>query len=132
MHNHSEAFCLMLYRCLNEECGQAEWIWNSRDGVAPFIVGCRNCGGESKHTERQRDTYAPNFLPLPGSRYFADLTKERALEIARARVDRWWDDPEMPLKDHSFLGPLGREGAVESLAEAILETPGQPDILVAS
>lgn len=26
MHNHSEAFCLMLYRCLNEECGQAEAI----------------------------------------------------------------------------------------------------------
>ena len=39
-YKHAEAFCLMKYRC--EKCGQAEVVWNSRDGVTPFIINCEN------------------------------------------------------------------------------------------
>lgn len=35
-HLHKEAFCLMLYRGV--ESGEEEWLWNSRDGVTPFII----------------------------------------------------------------------------------------------
>ena len=46
-YNHKEAFCLMQYQC--EKCGGLEYLWNSRDGVTPFMLGCIKCDGMMQH-----------------------------------------------------------------------------------
>ncbi len=111
-YNHIEAFCLMLYRC--ESCGHEETLWNSRDGVTPFIIRCVKCSGEALHVEWRRDKCVPDHKPSQGDRIFVDLTAEAALAHARAQVERCWDDPDMPMKDHpSFAGKTREEAALD-------------------
>lgn len=55
-YEHAEAFCLMWYGC---KCGHRERIWNSRDGVTPFGMGCPSCGGSMSHVDWQKDILAP-------------------------------------------------------------------------
>lgn len=74
-HQYSEAFMLMTYKC--ESCGRTEKIWNSRDGVTPFIVICPNCKGFQKHVDWNQDEYKPNHVLSKGDRYFCTLTKEQ-------------------------------------------------------
>lgn len=84
-HVHVEAFCLMWYAC--RRCPHRERIWNSRDGVTPFGMGCPSCGGtELFHIDFFRDQYAPNHKPADGQRVWIDMTRERATEIADARI----------------------------------------------
>jgi len=83
-YNHVEAYWLMLYKC--EECGFIEVLWNSRDGVTPLIIGCRNCRGEAEHMMGVLDKHMPDYVPLPGQRVFVNMTKERAKEIAEKRI----------------------------------------------
>lgn len=42
-YKHAEAYCLMKYKC--EKCGKTEILWNSRDGVTPFMIKCEKCDG---------------------------------------------------------------------------------------
>ena len=84
-YNHAEAFCLMLYTC--KDCGFIEVLWNSRDGVTPFIINCRNCKGEAMHQEMALDVRMPNYKPGLGQRIFIDVTKEKAEEYAKKRMD---------------------------------------------
>lgn len=105
-YNHKEAFCLMIYRC--ENCGEFEQLWNSRDGVTPFIIGCKYCGGEAVHVMWHYDECVPDYIPESGQRIFIDMTKERAEEIARKRIEHFnklgyndegdTEDPEELLK----------------------------------
>jgi len=134
-HLHAEAFCLMRYEA--DDGSEDEIIWNSRDGVTPFVITLRS-GKTARHVDWQNDRYAPDHIPQPGDRIFVDLTPDRALESTRRMVERWWDDPDMPMKDHPHLGPMGREGAARHLALGQLETPGsepgqetsgQPDLV---
>lgn len=83
--SHKEAFALMLYRC--ETCGFEELLWNSRDGVTPFGVGCRRCGEDAMHVEWYRDRYLPDYDPKPGDRYFRDGTEAEARAIMRRRLE---------------------------------------------
>ncbi|OPY64101.1 MAG: hypothetical protein A4E56_00155 [Pelotomaculum sp. PtaU1.Bin065] len=85
-YNHAEAFCLMTYQC--ESCGCEERIWNSRDGVTPFVLRCRYCGGEAKHVRWNEDRCVPEYIPKPGERVFKNMTHEKAREIAEARLAR--------------------------------------------
>ena len=85
-YNHKEAFCLMLYEC--ERCGRSETLWNSRDGVTPFIIRCRHCNGEARHINWFMDECKPNHKPKPGQRIFVDMTKEKARKIALNVVKR--------------------------------------------
>lgn len=94
-HDHAEAFRLMKYLC--ENCKRVEWIWNSRDGVTPFIVGCRQCDGAMQHVEWQHDPYIPTFKPEVGSRMFVDLSPERAVEFVKQKIEAWWDDAKCPM-----------------------------------
>jgi hypothetical protein len=59
------------------------------------------------------------------------MTYERALDRRRDYVHRWWDDPDIPMRDHHMLGPLGPEGAAARLARGDLEQfgPGTPDLI---
>lgn len=88
-HSHKEAFCIMTYRC--KDCGHEERIWNSRDGVTPFCIGCPKCKGHNHyHVDWYMDRYAPchTVMLKPGDRYFITMTMERARGYAVINVDR--------------------------------------------
>lgn len=91
-HDHVEAFCLMKYRA---DDGEEEILWNSRDGVTPFMIRLRS-GKEASHVEWHLDKYAPDYIPPVGSRIFADLTEEKAREMVRERVEELWNHSEYP------------------------------------
>lgn len=82
-HQHGEAFCLMWYHC--DKCGHTERVWNSRDGVTPFGMGCTSCGGPSlQHWRWELDEYAPEHELRDGQRFWRDGT----VEEARASLER--------------------------------------------
>ena len=62
-YNHAEAFCIMKYHC--EKCGKEELLWNSRDGVTPFIIGCsdEDCDGHMQHADWHMDRCIPEYKP---------------------------------------------------------------------
>lgn len=81
-----DAFRLMEYRC--NTCNRSEFIWNGRNGVSPFGVSCRSCGNSATHIHFERDQFRPDFIPSKGMRYFTDFTKERALEVAKQKIEQ--------------------------------------------
>ena len=116
---HGEAYCLMAYRCT--KCGKEEVIWNSRDGVTPFIIGCRWCGGEAQHVRWEADAYAPCHRAAPGKRIFVDMTPEKARLYANRRFDRAKGTPyELPESE--------REEFIARCLDG--RQPGEPDLVV--
>jgi hypothetical protein len=89
-HKHPEAFCLMRYRADNRQL--EEVIFNSRDGVTPFVITMRD-GTPGTHIDWRGDVYAPDHQPKVGDRIFVDLSQERAREIARGNAEHMWDRP---------------------------------------
>ncbi len=103
-YRHSEAFCLMKYEC--DTCGRGEFLWNSRDGVTPFIINCswegapNRCAGQMNHINWQQDRREPAFgsklTPRTEMRIFVDAADQRAhrkvAAAARRYVDRWWNE----------------------------------------
>jgi len=85
-YNHSEAFCLMKYRSDDET--EEEIIWNSRDGVTPFVISLRS-GKTASHVDWRSDRCVPDYKPKPGERIFIDLTPEKAEEYAKRNVRKW-------------------------------------------
>jgi hypothetical protein len=72
-HDYIEAFCLMLYKC--DKCGTIEILWNSRDGVTPFCIECRQChtAGEMptmSHNYFRLDTKKEDYKPFIGQKIF--------------------------------------------------------------
>jgi len=122
-NTHGEAFCRMLYR--SDDGTEEEWVWNSRDGVTPFVIGSRS-GQQMQHVEWQRDEYLPAYTPQPGERMFVDLTPERARELAERNAERFWDDPQYPA--HRQFD--SKEELVSMLTKSYLERPGEPDLIV--
>lgn len=102
-HTHGEAFCLMTYSCVGkhvpaapgsknfmdrtEGCGHREIIWNSRDGVTPFGMGCPSCGGDLQHVSWSADVYTPNHKPNHGQGIWRDGTPDDAERIMRKRIE---------------------------------------------
>ena len=84
---HKEAFCRMKYRC--EACGKWEWIWNSRDGVTPFIVGSKCCKASAQHVLWQDDEFVPNHQLASGDRFFRDGTVDDAVAITLRQFDNY-------------------------------------------
>ena len=82
--NHPEAFCLMQYQC--ERCQLSEILWNSRDGVTPFVIGCRVCSGQMKHENWQSDRQVVDYAPFPGQRVFITMPESLRLPLARFRI----------------------------------------------
>lgn len=80
-----EAFCLMWYKCA---CGHAERIWNSRDGITPFALGCPSCGKPTlTHGAWTTDIRAPQHPLHIGQRFWRDGTPDEAAAIMNARLD---------------------------------------------
>lgn len=69
-YNHAEAFCLMNYRC--EKCKTIEVLWNSRDGVTPYIINCEKCDGHMQHI-MGHDVRQENYIPKIGQRIFINM-----------------------------------------------------------
>lgn len=96
MRKQPEGFCLMKYRAEDGSC--EEIIWNSRDGVTPFIVASRD-GKPMQHVDWEGDRYAPHHIPKVGSRVFVDATMESCIEGRRAFAERHWNDPKYPMSE---------------------------------
>jgi hypothetical protein len=134
-----EAYKLMAYRAKDGDT--IEILWNSRDGVTPFILHSQD-GEEMNHVDWGRDIYAPFFVPAVGARIFVDLTMERAIEYRKQYVERYWevDVCGITLRDQAqdYDGAVGkndaelRELAVTRLAAADMESfaPHTPDVVV--
>ena len=96
-HDHREAYRLMLYRC---KAGHLVLIWNSRDGVTPFGLLCREpgCQESSTHIHWELDSYEPMRQLKPGEWYWRDGTEEEARAIVRRRLElsrgTEWERPE--------------------------------------
>jgi hypothetical protein len=60
-HAHVEAFCLMTYE--TKDGSVTERIWNSRDGVTPFVVYTRDGKTEMQHVRWQEDRYRDGTMP---------------------------------------------------------------------
>jgi len=86
---HKEAFCLMQYQ--DQITKEIEILWNSRDGVTPFIIKSR-AGNESIHVNWQQDKRVPNYVPKPGMRIFVDASPKHAhiRRAARDYVEEYW------------------------------------------
>lgn len=122
-YNHAEAFCLMKYATRDGKT--IEWLWNSRDGVTPFIIRSQS-GDEMNHVDFHLDCYLPNYTPLPGERIFVDMTLEMARAYAERRVTQRWDDGEQPMSAMFAT----KEAAIEELTKSMLR-PGAPAVVVA-
>ena len=72
-YNYAEAFCLMEYWCC--ACKTREIIWNSRDGLTPFQIRCRQCGNTMVHRDFRSDVCIPNYVPFKGNRIFVGCTE---------------------------------------------------------
>jgi len=95
---HVEAFCLMRYECAGlkvegglrgarpKGCGHHEIIWNSRDGVTPFITQCPSCGGDLLHAYFASDKYALDHKPHRGQRIWRDGTLAEWEKVFLARL----------------------------------------------
>jgi len=135
-YNHAEAYCLMMYKCLT--CGYMERIWNSRDGVTPFMVGCERCRangvartlseGMMQHVAWEADMFAPDYLPEEGQRVFVTMTKEINNVFTRARVRRQWDMGEEPYRMCDTWDSQAE--AVEALCRDFDEEYGEPWVIM--
>jgi hypothetical protein len=123
-YQHAEAFCVMTYR--SDDGTEDEEVWNSRDGVTPFVITLRS-GKQATHVNWRSDVHRPDFIPPPGSRVFIDMTDSRAREITAANCASWWNDG-------GATGMLAR-GRFRTLEQMIAELsremqqPGQPDLV---
>ncbi|MEA2175334.1 MAG: hypothetical protein QOD00_2926 [Blastocatellia bacterium] len=120
--NHVEAYCLMLYA--TQDGAQYEVVWNSRDGVTPFIIYSRD-GQEMQHIAFDQDRVELDFVPAVGSRIFVDLTEEVARQKATERVATMWEEGERPLSERFET----REAAVQMFLDAWTEREGQPHLV---
>lgn len=122
---HAEAFCLMTYEA--DDGSEREVIWNSRDGVTPFVITLRS-GKTARHVDWHADRRVVDHRPAPGSRMFVDLTPERALERARRNAAGWWAD--------DIAGCRSRwdseEAMAQDLAKEYLHPAGSPDLVEVS
>lgn len=119
--NHAEAFCLMTYKCTSISCGAEEELWNSRDGVTPFVIGCRDCGSEAQHVDFDKDKFAPDYVPYEGQRIFIDMLEEKKRHIATKTLESYRGTPfEVDRED--------REKVINQIIKGMEE--GTPDVAI--
>lgn len=120
-HDHKEAFTEMTYAANGETAGVSIRIWNSRDGVTPFVVSID--GREYTHVDWQNDRYLRWHRPKVGDSIFVSHTKESFLEVFRAVVEKHWDAPgSHPLSKHP-----NASGGKECVALTMAYREWQPD-----
>lgn len=94
-HRHPEAFCLMQYQ--SDDGTETEVIWNSRDGVTPFIVTLPS-GKQATHVRWGEDVrVSVTMARALGVRWFVDATRENMVDAALEWVEKYWDHPDYPI-----------------------------------
>ena len=134
-YQHIEAFCLMQYQ--DQVTREVEVLWNSRDGVTPFIIQSRK-GNEAQHVNWQQDKCVPSFIPPPGMRIFVDASPKHAhiRKAARDYVDKYWDldiGGGQRMR-HTLTKPSGAEmtkGEAVDFFIAEWTKPGEPTVIEA-
>lgn len=131
-HKHREAFCLMKY--MTDDKTEKEFLWNSRDGVTPFVIHSATSGKKMMHVEWQNDLYAPNHRPKAGDRIFVDCLPEHIRDQAVAYVEKHWDAEDLDglglqMKSHPFFEGHDKQWAAEHFIQDWTK-PGSPHILV--
>jgi len=106
-YKHREAYCLMKYAIIKYSqvgnyVGEEELIWNSRDGVAPFLIKSEG-GKELIHINWKEDKFAPHHILTNGDRYFADMSRARAEFLARKWVQKNGHYPEYSIEETIFM-----------------------------
>src|SRR5262245_63962752 len=127
-HKFAEAFMLMTYYA--RATGEREVLWNSRNGVTPFIITSPR-GAEMMHVDWQNDRYAPLHIPKVGDGIFIDLTEQRARVWADQYVQRLLKSPRGRAHlEREFAE--GRESAVDGMAQQLLtqHCGGPHDIVI--
>jgi len=125
-HAHAEAYMLMTY--VTRDRAESELIWNSRDGVVPFVASLSSGRTAHRHADLAVDRYDPGYLPPPGSLVFADMTRAWAERMATRVYDLYADacDPGMAAR----LAELGSRGqAIRHFAQQYTGKPGTPVLL---
>lgn len=119
--NHPEAFCLMRYQ--SDDGTIVEHLWNSRDGVTPFLIRSKDGKTELHHTMRHMEK-RPLHRPQTGDRIFVDMTAEKAREYAlnQARFD-----PEGWAK--RYPTDEDKAWAIDELTKSIFRDGRAPDIV---
>lgn len=133
---HAEAYRLMQYQDGRDRDGPIEWLWNSRDGVTPFLIGKRNDGelhgatGSMKHINWQDDLLALQYVPNTGQRVFIDLTEPRARELLALRIQHQWDPPGSGFKAKKHY--VTKKAMFDNLLPDAMEgiDRGVPDVIV--
>jgi len=115
MSEYKEAFCLMKYQSDDGEV--IELIWNSRDGVTPFVISARDGSRQMTHVDWQLDESRPHHVPQLGDRIFIDHTEETAQKEAEQYVERWWNSEQIPMKEHPVFKPLGKDGSIHKFTK---------------
>lgn len=121
-HQHREAFCLMQYEA--DDGSECVTIWNSRDGVTPFVTTLPS-GKEARHVRWGEDIYAPDHQPTPGDLVWADMFHglDRWQAIFRGRVERYAADHP----DSDVAPPEGpeRDELIDHLARTQMREDGE-------
>jgi hypothetical protein len=118
-YQHPEAFCIMQYRCTSEACNHSEAIWNSRDGVTPFTVGCPVCKGIMEHIYWDMDHRIIDYVPRDDQRVFIDVTEKHKRKYAESLLAQVRNDPNY------------RDQSDEELIKAFMGSfqPGEPTVV---
>jgi hypothetical protein len=125
-YQHGEAYCQMTYLA-DDGSGETETVWNSRDGVTPFVITLRS-GKTAHHHDWSADQRMPeDWTPPSGMRIFTDLTRQRARMLAAAAVAHWLSDPETASHFRMVYG-ADEARAIAEMADANLR-PGAPDLI---
>ena len=103
-YKHNEAFCLMRYG--SDDGTEIEVLWNSRDGVTPFMIGSRLTEGMLRHIDWQEDKCRPDLTPHKGMRIFVNATKELVTPKLNEYVKQIWGyNFVLPLTCEISYGP---------------------------
>lgn len=118
---NKDAFMIMHFEC--SECNTREQIWNSRDGVVHYNVVCRHpaCKGIASHVDYHKNIRRKHFTPRHSQRYFADLTKEKAIELAMFKVES--------MLQRGIITQAMVEDKVEQYTKAFYKDGKEPDLL---
>lgn len=122
IHEHVEALRLLLYS--SEDGREIETIWNSRDGVAPFVVVSRDNSRELRHVLWGGDPYAPHHVPNVGDRIIVSIDQANAERIARETARRLWNDSRS-----GYQGQFESEEHAFAMIHAELSKPGSPTLV---
>lgn len=122
---HGEAFCLMQYEA--DDHSETEVIWNSRDGVTPFVVTLRS-GKSATHTRWGEDVRCSRSMAdALGVRRFVSHTEATARPAAEAFVEKWWNHADYPM-NRMFRD---KAAAVEKFAADFIGDGDQPTLIEA-